>query len=91
MNFQLGQLVATAGVSNWANSSTDNSRFLASSLSRHSKGDWGDLCEDDKQLNNRAVNEGTRILSSYSNGTEKIWIITEWDRSVTTVLFPSEY
>jgi len=90
MNFQLGQIVATAGVSHWINSSS-RSDFVRGSLSRHSKGDWGELCDEDKALNNDAVKEGNRILSAYSHDNEKIWIITESDRSCTTVLFPSEY
>ena len=65
-------------------------------LARHAAGDWGELDASDKQQNNLAVKEGYRILSAYkvplSNGeTERIWIITEWDRSVTTVLTPREY
>mgnify|MGYP007002850077 CR=1 FL=1 len=63
-------------------------------LLRHQRGDWGDaLDERDLAANDRAVTEGTRILSSYLVGVhrEKVWIITEADRSVTTVLLPSEY
>lgn len=61
-------------------------------LSRHWDGDWGDLDADDQAENNRALQDQTRILSAYtaSNNT-KFWVITEWDRSVTTVLLPDEY
>jgi hypothetical protein len=61
-------------------------------LSRHQTGDWGIVCDDDKRENDFSVREGFRILSSYktSNG-EKLWVITEADRSVTTILLPSEY
>lgn len=90
MSFQLGRVVATAGVANWISLSS-NSEFVQTSLSRHSIGDWGELCDEDKTLNNQAVKEGNRILSAYSYNNEKIWIITESDRSCTTVLFPSEY
>ena len=60
---------------------------------KHINGDWGDLCKEDKALNDSALANGNdRILSSYTNENDvKIWIITEWDRSVTTILFPEEY
>lgn len=90
MSFQLGQVVATAGVSHWMKL-PGHSDFVRGSLSRHSQGDWGELCDEDKALNNEAVKEGNRILSAYSHDNEKIWIITESDRSCTTVLFPNEY
>jgi hypothetical protein len=62
-------------------------------LARHVTGDWGDLDHEDKKLNDRAVKIGNRILSSYcvSASAGKVWIITEWDRSYTTVLLPDEY
>ncbi|MCF6278380.1 MAG: hypothetical protein L3J16_06500 [Anaerolineales bacterium] len=58
----------------------------------HASGDWGDVCEEDAHTNDRAVEHGHRVLSSYTapNG-EKFWIITEHDRSVTTILLPNEY
>jgi hypothetical protein len=58
---------------------------------RHRSGDWGDVCDEDKKLNDEAVDGEGRILSAYTVDGEKVWVITEWDRSVTTVLFPSEY
>jgi len=55
-------------------------------------GDWGELTQEDIDENNRALKEGCRLLSAYrSTNRVKFWIITEWDRSVTTVLLPSEY
>lgn len=66
--------------------------FVHLSLCRHLSGDWGDLCEDDKALNDEAVRVGDeRILSAYEKDGRKIWIITESDRSTTTILFPDEY
>ena len=61
-------------------------------LQRHVAGDWGEVCAEDKQSNDHALVEGTRILSAYraADGT-KFWIITEADRSVTTVLLPEDY
>lgn len=86
-DFPLGQIVSTKS----AFESLDPSDVLAC-LQRHGKGDWGDLTDDDKSLNDLALVDEGRLLSSYfdSNGT-KFWIITEWDRSVTTVLLPEDY
>lgn len=87
--FELGYVVATAGA---AALGVDFMPYLA----RHAAGDWGELDAFDKRQNDRAVREGLRILSAYDvpvdgGETERIWIITEWDRSTTTVLLPSEY
>ena len=61
-------------------------------ISRHNTGDWGDLVEEDKKENELSVEKGFRILSAYILSNEvKIWIITEADRSATTLLLPSEY
>ena len=61
-------------------------------LQRHVMGDWGELDEEDKKANDQALQTGERLLSAYrtANGT-KFWIITEADRSVTTVLLPDDY
>jgi hypothetical protein len=60
-------------------------------LARHATGDWGDLCAFDHRQNEIALRDGYRILSSYPVGRECVWIITEADRSVTTILLPEEY
>jgi len=92
--FQLGQILATPGALQALGQCHQN---LLSFLARHSAGDWGDLCDEDRELNDSAVEEGSRILSAYhtKNGT-KIWIITEaiddnGERSATTILLPDEY
>lgn len=61
-------------------------------LHRHRNGDWGDLSEEDKQLNDQAVKDGSRILSAYvlADGT-RVWVLTEGDRSASTILLPEEY
>lgn len=66
---------------------------MSDSLFRHLTGDWGNLCDEDKEENNRALQAGGRILSSYltESAKENFWIITEADRSATTILLPSEY
>ncbi|MDP4280441.1 MAG: hypothetical protein QQM50_07865 [Dehalococcoides mccartyi] len=95
--FNTGQIVATRGVYDLACENPDFGRFIQKSLNRHVKGDWGDVDEDDKQSNDQALKQGTRLLSAYNddrfpqNGVATIWIITEADRSVTTILFPDEY
>jgi hypothetical protein len=61
-------------------------------LSRHFRGDWDDLCQDDKAENELSLKYGFRLMSSYQvTDTERLWIITEGDRSVTTLLLPAEY
>jgi len=66
--------------------------FVMRSLARHANGDWGDICADDKKQNDLAITGETRILSAYEDkDLPKIWIITEADRSSTTVLCPDEY
>lgn len=64
---------------------------LIVALNRHLKGDWGDLDDEDKAANDRALEDGTRLFSSYNLPGGKIWIITEADRSATTILLPEEY
>lgn len=88
--FPLGQVVATHGALDLLDRSATNAFAL---LQRHQAGDWGDIHPDDVTANREAVQNGFRILSSYPLGTqaERLWIITEADRSVTTLLLPSEY
>lgn len=88
-SFKLGRVVATPG----ALRAMEDAGVAASQfLRRHAKGDWGELSRADARLNDDAVRNDGRILSSYSlPDGEKIWIITEWDRSATTLLLPSEY
>ena len=95
--FDTGQIVATRGVYDLACQNPDFAWFIQKSLNRHVKGDWGDVDEEDKQTNDQALKQGTRLLSAYNddrfpkNGIATIWIITEADRSATTILFPDEY
>jgi hypothetical protein len=60
-------------------------------LARHATGDWGELCAFDRRHYEIALRDGYRVLSSYAVGTDRVWIITEADRSVTIVLLPEEY
>ena len=87
--FDLGQLAATpASVEVVASAGFHPIQFFA----RHVSGDWGELPPEDIQTNKDALMYGERIFSAYNLNTgEKIYVITEWDRSVTTLLLPSEY
>ncbi len=87
--FSLGKLVATPSA---LEALADAAQNPMNFVSRHLQGDWGECCEQDRQANDEALRYGTRLLSVYrtAKGT-KIWIITEADRSVTTILLPEEY
>ncbi len=89
--FKLGQAVMTRGIAEEMEKSKSFAEFVQRSFYRHSVGDWGEMCGEDKQTNEDALIHGDRLFSAYEKGEWKIWIITEWDRSVTTILFPSEY
>lgn len=93
--FSLGRLCATAGVAERMQQDREFHAFVWQCLSRYREGDWGDMTFSDKRANDDAVACGDeRILASYKrpgHPTQNIWIITEADRSATTVLFPDEY
>lgn len=86
--FPLGQVVATPGALEILDREAVNASVL---LQRHQSGDWGIVPEEDAQENQASVANGNRILSSYPIGDARIWIITEADRSSTTLLLPEEY
>jgi hypothetical protein len=60
-------------------------------LARHATSDWGELCAFDRRQNEIALRDGLRVLSSYEVPAGRVWIITEADRSITTILLPEEY
>lgn len=85
--FSLGQVVATPGALKLVPPD-----LLLRWLHRHQAGDWGAVGPEDWAANDRALADRDRLLSAYlTDGGTKVWIITEWDRSVTTVLLPEEY
>ena len=85
--FKLGRTVATPHVMKVV----PRVEVIAA-LRRHQNCDWGDVCPQDKWSNDKAVKTGDRLLSVYhSKDGIKFWIITEWDRSATTVLLPEDY
>ena len=86
--FELGKTFATSGVTRWAEK---NEIDLTRLLRRHHCGDWGDLDGEDKTANEDALQDGTRIFSAYKVSDRKIYIVTEHDRSMTTVMLATEY
>lgn len=87
--FALGTLCCTRGAMDLLHASGQSASTF---LQRHARGDWGDLCPEDQQANQRALERGGRILSAYTlANSHRLYIITEADRSVTTLLLPSEY
>ena len=86
VRFSLGQTVITANAS--LQLATEE---VLTALARHANGDWGDLCPEDSLANDEALQHGGRLFSAYGQGDNRFWIITEADRSVTTVLLPDDY
>jgi hypothetical protein len=84
--FPLGQLAITANAS--VRLCTEE---VLTALCRHASGDWGDLCPEDTLANDNALLQGGRLFSAYGQGKSRFWVITEADRSVTTVLLPEDY
>ena len=97
--FKMGKLVWTRGINNCVAEDLRFSAFVLRCVKRHIRNDWGDLGAEDKRENDYAVDRYLRILSAYNlpfkvrdfGSDKKIWVITEADRSATTVLWPSEY
>lgn len=86
VRFPLGELAITANAS--LRLSTEET---LAALCRHASGDWGDLCPEDAQANDDALHQGGRLFSAYGSREHRFWIITEADRSVTTILLPEDY
>jgi|SRR5690606_41964899 len=87
--FPAGDIVMTQGVSALIQRGEVNPSPY---LQRHLAGDWGDLCDEDRRTNDDALEQGDRLFSSYQvTPALTIWIITDWHRSVTTLLLPDEY
>jgi len=87
--FSLGRIVATPGALEAVQEANQNPFEF---IQRHQSGDWGDLCGEDKRENEFSLQNGFRLVSAYRTLHDvKVWIITEADRSVTTLLLPHEY
>lgn len=96
-SFALGQILCTQGV---LQAATEHPDLMAACIARHARSDWGCVCPEDAETNDEAVRDGFRILSAYpidpalpckGYGENCVWVITEADRSVTTLLLPDEY
>lgn len=97
-DLKTGNLITSSGVTDKMYQCARFSVFCQHSLEKHKKGDWGNVEQEDWECNDLAFEENDRIVSQYSfppevaaNEDDSIYIITEYDRSVTTILFPSEY
>jgi hypothetical protein len=86
--FPLGTVGATPGALDLLDRTGTNAAIF---LDRHHRGDFGTVGAEDAQANKDAIEDGNRVLSSYTVGGERLWIITEADRSSTTLLLPEEY
>jgi len=85
--FSLGRIVMTQSVSEMLRLND-----IATALLRHARGDWGDVCAEDRDANQSALWDGTRLFSVYHDRKGvKFWIMTEADRNTTTVLLPDDY
>jgi hypothetical protein len=86
LKFPLGQIVITTNAAKRLDTVA-----VQDGLRRHAAGDWGNLDPEDLRLNEDALKHNNRLLSVYGKGDGRFWIITEWDRSVTTILMPEDY
>jgi hypothetical protein len=86
LKFPLGRIVITANAAGQIDAAA-----VLEGLRRHAAGDWGDIPPEDIKENELSLAEGFRLLSVYGAGEHRFWIITEADRSVTTVLLPQDY
>ncbi len=86
--FPIGRLVATPGVLTFCKEHGINPLHI---IARHVARDWSEMDPEDQRLNLAAIGEGTRILSGYMYHSTRLYVITEWDRSVTTLLLANEY
>jgi len=93
MKFSSEQVACTCSIHDKISSDAEFSEFVQQSLSRHFSCDWGDTPPEDCLANAMALATDDRILSAYihKKSDRKIWILTECDRSITTVLYPEEY
>lgn len=87
--FELGRVVVTDGVARLME--TEPGFHVGGLIARHAQKDWGDICEEDRRENALSLEHGYRLMSVYDTKQGKVWIITEADRSATTVLLPEEY
>lgn len=94
MILELGQVVITRGVATSIEQNPAFAGFVVSAIRRHQKCDWSELDSEDQQENELSVEQGYRVISAFTipnNDDKKLWVITEANRTLTTVLYPEEY
>lgn len=92
MKFSLGKVVQTRGIANECEQNESFYKEINNAINLFINCDWGELCKEDKEMNDSAIkNNDDRIVARYKTSIEDIYIITEYDRSATTILFVSEY
>lgn len=89
--FKLGNLVCTSGIKAECEENKKFYREILKAFNKYCNKDWGDTCKEDCEYNNDALINEDRIVAKYKTSVADVFIITEWDRSVTTILFASEY
>lgn len=89
--FDLGRLVLTHFINDEIADNTEFSREIVKIMKRYRGKDWGDLSKHDKEINEEALKIGDRLLATYETTQGKVYVITEADRSITTILFSHEY
>jgi predicted transcriptional regulator len=91
LEVNVGRVLVSRGVADLARKDRKFAAFVKASLDRHRKGDWGEMSDEVRQLNNQNLGVNTRLFSSYeAAGFPEIWIMTEQDRSFSTIMFPDE-
>lgn len=92
INYSLGKVVMTNGISSKMAENEKFSNEIANCFRRYIVCDWGALCDEDKEMNDKALRTGTaRVLAAYDTSEGRVYIITEQNRSYTTILFADEY
>lgn len=91
LKFELGKVCMTSGIDYAIKEDKNYYKELITCFEKYITGNWGDLCEEDKQANEDALINNERLLASYLTSKGKVYIITERDRSCTTILFANEY
>jgi len=84
-------IVATAGINNRIADDVSFAKHVTDALGRFVRNDWGDMCDEDRQMNDEALKTKMRILASYGEGDDKVWIIKDAYDGPTTILYPDEY
>lgn len=91
VKFELGQTVQTRGIAAACENDEAFTKEIYKAFNKYVNCDWGETCAEDSALNDSAVNNADRIVAKYETSKGNIFIITEWDRSYTTILFADEY